>query len=166
MKRMHIHLAVDELSESIGFYATIFGASPTLEREDYAKWQLDDPKVNFAISVRGGGCGMNHLGIQVDSDAELQEIAQRLENAEIKHSTQQGTSCCHSRSDKHWALDPQGIAWESFRSLNADPVVAGSAGVSSEESSSCCIPLSTNDSSDQQEVCCIPDENDASGCCA
>jgi len=166
MKRMHVHIAVDELSESIGFYSTIFGSAPTIEREDYAKWNLNDPKVNFAISLRGGLCGMNHLGIQVDSEAELQEIAQRLANAEINYSKQEGTSCCHSLSNKHWALDPQGIAWESFRTLSATPIFGGNPGTSPAESSTSCIPLKVNQSSDQEEDCCIPNENDATGCCS
>ena len=166
MKRMHIHIAVNELSESIGFYSTIFGSAPTIKREDYAKWNLNNPKVNFAISLRDGLCGMNHLGIQVDSEVELQEIAQRLESAEINYSTQEGTSCCHSHSNKHWALDPQGIAWESFRTISDAPLLGVSSDVSSEESTSCCIPLNMNQQGDQEEDCCIPNENDATGCCS
>ena len=122
MKRMHIHIAVNELSESIGFYSTIFGTSPSVEREDYAKWDLNDPAVNFAISKRGHASGINHLGIQVDSENELAEIAQRLDEAEITSSKQEGASCCYAHSNKHWALDPQGIAWESFHSLGNIPI--------------------------------------------
>jgi len=166
MKRMHIHLAVDELSKSIGFYSTIFGLAPTLERENYAKWYLSDPKVNFAISTKDGACGMDHLGIQVDSAIELQEIAQRLEHAEINYSSQEGTSCCHSHANKHWTLDPQGIAWESFHTLSDTPFFAGGTDKNLEESSSCCIPLSISGSSEQKEDCCIPNENDATGCCS
>jgi len=166
MKRMHIHIAVNDLLESIGFYSTIFGSDPTIEREDYAKWNLNDPKVNFAISLRGGLCGMNHLGIQVDSEFELQEIAQRLENAEINYSKQEGASCCHSHSNKHWALDPQGIAWESFRTLSDTPILDGNTDVKSEESSSCCIPLNMNQQGGKEEDCCIPNGSDATGCCS
>jgi hypothetical protein len=166
MKRMHIHIAVEELSKSIGFYSTIFGSVPTIAREDYAKWYLNDPHVNFAISTKEGACGMNHLGIQVDSESELQVIVQRLESAEINYSSQEGTSCCHSHSNKHWALDPQGIAWESFHTLS-ETLLSGS-GVNTHlgESTSCCIPLNKSESSEQKEDCCIPNENDATGCCS
>ncbi|MBL4762152.1 MAG: VOC family protein [Gammaproteobacteria bacterium] len=145
MKRMHIHIAVNELSESIGFYSTLFGSAPTIKRDDYAKWSLTDPKVNFAISKReGGSSGMNHLGIQVDSESELQEIAQRLENAEINYSKQEGTTCCYARSNKHWAVDPQGIAWESFHTLSDTVVFDENADTRSEASSSCGIPNEDN----------------------
>jgi len=166
MKRMHIHIAVDELEKNIGFYSTMFGSAPTLERENYAKWYLNDPKINFAISIKEGGSGINHLGVQVDSESELQEIAQRLESAEINFSSQKGTSCCYSHSNKHWALDPQGIAWESFHTLSDTPVFSGGANANSGESPSCCIPLSISQSSDQKEDCCIPNENDATECCS
>jgi len=164
MKTMHIHIGVNELSESIGFYSTIFGSKPTIEREGYAKWKLDEPKINFAISLRDGDCGMNHLGLQVDSEDELQKIAQRLQEAEINYSKQEGSSCCHSHSNKHWALDPQGIPWESFHTLSETAIFGGNT--NSEELSSCCIPLNITQSSEDGEVCCIPNENDASGCCA
>lgn len=166
MKRMHIHIAVNELSESIGFYSTLFGSTPTTEREDYAKWDLNDPKVNFAISLRGHACGMNHLGIQVDSENELKEIAQRLDQAEINYSKQEGTSCCYSHSNKHWALDPQGIAWESFHTLSTITTFGGEVDGNSEESPSCCIPLSISEPSDAEKVCCVPNKNDVTGCCS
>ncbi len=168
MKRMHIHIAVNKLSESIGFYSTMFGASPTVEREDYAKWKLSDPAVNFAISKRGHASGINHLGIQVDSESELKEIAQRLDEAEITTSQQKGASCCYAHSNKHWALDPQGIAWESFHSLGDIPIFGeDTKSDSADESSACCIPLNKSESSTEEEAaCCIPNEDDASGCCA
>mgnify|MGYP000287398350 FL=1 len=165
MKRIHIHIAVNELSKSIGFYSAIFAAQPTIERKDYAKWHLNDPIVNFAISLKGSDCGMNHMGIQVDSESELQEISQRLENAEINYSSQVGTSCCHSHSNKHWALDPQGIAWESFHTLNDSPVFASELDVDQEQSSTCCIPLKIAQSSKQNKACCAPNEHDATACC-
>ncbi|GLX80523.1 glyoxalase [Thalassotalea insulae] len=167
MKRIHIHIAVNELSTSIGFYSTIFGTSPTVERNDYAKWQLSDPAVNFAISTRGDTIGINHLGMQVDSEEELAEIAQRLDDAEIAYSKQQGASCCYAHSNKHWALDPQEIAWESFHSLGEISTFSdGANAVTEGEPSSCCIPLNISQSSDKTaSVCCVPNENDAPACC-
>ena len=167
MKRMHIHIAVNELSDSINFYSTLFGESPTVEREDYAKWKLDDPVVNFAISNRGHASGINHLGIQVDSDSELNEIAQRLDEAELTSSKQEGSSCCYSHSNKHWAMDPQGIPWESFHTLGEIPVFGEDTRVDSdEESSACCIPLNMNQASEEAAACCVPNDKDVSECCA
>jgi len=165
---MHIHVAVNELSESIGFYSTIFGASPSVEREDYAKWDLSDPAVNFAISKRGHTPGINHLGIQVDSEDELEEIAQRLDEAEITSSKQEGASCCYAHSNKHWALDPQEIAWESFHSLSEIPIFGEDTKSDSEdESSACCIPLNLSQNSNENAAaCCIPNKDDVAGCCS
>ena len=166
MKRMHIHIAVNELSESINFYSTLFGEPPIVEREDYAKWKLDDPVVNFAISKRGHASGINHLGIQVDSDSELKEIAKRLDEAEITSSKQEGSSCCYTHSNKHWALDPQGIAWESFHTLGEIPIFGEDTKTDSgDDSSACCVPLSLNQSSDEGAACCVPNDTGASGCC-
>ena len=169
MKRMHVHITVDEFSESIGFYSTLFGASPAVERQDYAKWNLSDPAVNFAISKQGTcghTSGINHLGIQVDSESELKEIAQRLDEAEITSSKQEGSSCCYARSNKHWVLDPQGIAWESFHSLGDITIFGEDTKTDSEdESSACCIPLNISQSSDDEAACCVPNDSDATGCC-
>ncbi|MFK5947462.1 MAG: ArsI/CadI family heavy metal resistance metalloenzyme [Methylococcales bacterium] len=168
MKRLHIHIAVNELSESINFYSIIFDAPPSIEREDYAKWDLNEPAVNFAISNRGHTSGINHLGIQVDSDNELEEIAKRLDNAEISHSKQEGSSCCYAHSNKHWALDPQGIAWESFHTLSSILTFGEDTKSDTEnESSACCTPLNMNEAdNDQQAACCIPNEGDVTGCCS
>ncbi len=168
MKRLHIHIAVNELSESINFYSILFGSDPTSEKEDYAKWDLTEPAINFAISKRGHTSGINHLGIQVDSEEELEEIANRLDNAEITTAKQTGSSCCYSHSNKHWALDPQGIAWESFHTLGAIPIFGEDTKTDSDdESSACCIPLNNNEAEENEDAaCCIPNENDASGCCS
>lgn len=169
MKRIHIHIAVNELAESIGFYATVFGESPSVEKEDYAKWALEDPAINFAISKRGHSSGVNHLGIQVDSEDELAEIAKRLDDAEIDSSPEEGASCCYAHSNKHWALDPQGIAWESFYTLGDIAVFGEDTKMdAADESSACCIPLNKGESKDVQAeaACCVPQENDATGCCA
>ena len=167
MKRMHIHIAVNELNESINFYSTLFGESPTVEREDYAKWKLDDPLVNFAISSRGHASGINHLGIQVDSESELEELSQRLDQAEITASKQEGSSCCYSHSNKHWVMDPQGIAWESFHTLGEIPVFGEDTRADSgDETSACCIPLNMNQPGDEGAACCVPNDKDVSGCSA
>jgi catechol 2,3-dioxygenase-like lactoylglutathione lyase family enzyme len=114
MKRLHVHVSVDDLAESIRFYSTLFKADPTVLKADYAKWMLDDPRVNFAISNRGVLRGLDHLGIQVESPDELHEISGRLSHAEHPIVEQKNTACCYARSDKAWARDPQGIAWETF----------------------------------------------------
>jgi predicted lactoylglutathione lyase len=114
MKRMHVHVAVDDLKSSIGFYSALFAAEPSVIKTDYAKWMLDDPRVNFAISTRGRELGLDHLGIQVESQHELQEVYARLRNAGGMITEQGQTSCCYAKSEKSWIDDPAGIAWETF----------------------------------------------------
>jgi catechol 2,3-dioxygenase-like lactoylglutathione lyase family enzyme len=116
MKRLHLHVAVDNLDRAIAFYETLFGASPTVLKADYAKWMLDDPRVNFAISTGGGAAGLDHAGIQVDSEGELAEIAERLEAAGAPVREQVATTCCYAVSDKAWVNDPAGLKWETFYS--------------------------------------------------
>ena len=115
MKRLHVHVAVDNLEKSIGFYSTLFAARPAVTKTDYAKWMLDDPRVNFAISTRNVGAdGIDHLGIQVESDGELHELADRLKAAGETTRDQEGTTCCYAQSNKAWVNDPSGIRWETF----------------------------------------------------
>ncbi len=114
MKRFHIHLAVENLDRNIEFYSTLFGCEPTVRHEDYAKWMLDDPRINFAISNRGSRFGLDHLGIQAEDDQELQAIKLRLDATQRPVEAQEQAACCYMRSDKYWITDPQGIAWESF----------------------------------------------------
>jgi catechol 2,3-dioxygenase-like lactoylglutathione lyase family enzyme len=121
MKRFHVHVAVNDLAHSTRFYSAMFGMPPTVEKPDYAKWMLDDPRVNFAISSRDGAAGINHLGFQAESDEELQEIHARLQTADTAIEAEQGANCCYAKSDKYWVQDPSGIAWESFRSLDTIP---------------------------------------------
>ena len=121
MKRLHIHLAVENLEQNIHFYSTLFGCEPTVEHDDYAKWMLEDPRVNFAISNRSSKHGLDHLGIQAEDDQELQVIKQRLDATQQPVETQEQAACCYMRSDKYWITDPQGIAWESFHSLAGIP---------------------------------------------
>ena len=113
MKRLHVHVAVDNLERSIGFYSALFAAKPSVTKSDYAKWMLDDPKVNFAISARGSR-GVDHLGIQVETDDELRELAGRLKVAGEATRDQEATTCCYAQSNKAWVNDPSGIRWETF----------------------------------------------------
>ncbi len=114
MKRFHVHVGVEDFGRSVDFYSTLFGAVPTVQKTDYAKWMLDDPKVNFAISERGREAGLDHVGIQVESREELDELAGRLKAAGETTQDQQATTCCYARSDKSWVRDPAGLRWETF----------------------------------------------------
>lgn len=114
MKRLHVHVAVEDIEKSRAFYSTLFGAEPSVVEPDYAKWMLEDPRVNFAISARGRVGGVDHLGIQVETADELAGIAARLKAAEQATVSETDTACCYARSDKEWAVDPSGIRWESF----------------------------------------------------
>jgi len=122
MKRLHVHVAVESLSDSISFYSVMFGAEPAVRKGDYAKWMLDDPRVNFAISQRGRAPGLDHLGIQVDDAGELAEVARRLTKAGKPVFEQKATTCCYARSDKAWVNDPQGIAWETFHTFGENTI--------------------------------------------
>jgi catechol 2,3-dioxygenase-like lactoylglutathione lyase family enzyme len=117
MKRLHVHISVEDLDRSTEFYATLFGAQPTVVKDDYAKWQLEDPKVNFAISTHGGRVGVDHLGIQVDEGAELAVLADRLKAAGETTFDQEAATCCYARSDKSWVNDPSGLRWETFHTF-------------------------------------------------
>jgi predicted enzyme related to lactoylglutathione lyase len=114
MKRMHVHVAVEDLQRSIGFYSALFATQPVVIKSDYAKWMLDDPRVNFAISTRGRQPGLDHLGIQVENEDELNEVYARLHKAGGTVIAQGQTSCCYAKSEKSWLDDPAGIAWETF----------------------------------------------------
>ena len=122
MNRFHVHVAVGDLSENVRFYSAIFGAQPSVLKDDYAKWMLDDPRVNFAISTCGQQPGVNHLGIQAESDAELETLRAGIVAAKAPLLAQKEASCCYAKSDKYWTTDPQGIAWETFHTLDQVPV--------------------------------------------
>jgi lactoylglutathione lyase len=126
MKRFHVHVAVPDLAASIRFYSTLFGSEPAVRKDDYAKWMLDEPRLNFAISERDGRAGVNHLGFQVDSDDELEELHATLEAADREVVAEKGANCCYARSDKYWITDPAGIAWESFHTLGSIPMFGAS----------------------------------------
>lgn len=117
MKRMHIHVGVEHLDQSIKFYSALFGAQPSKTEVDYAKWMLDDPSLNFAISTRVEQKGVNHFGIQVEQDSELDELRERLKSADLSLFDEGETVCCYARSDKSWVEDPSGIAWEAYKTM-------------------------------------------------
>jgi catechol 2,3-dioxygenase-like lactoylglutathione lyase family enzyme len=143
MKRLHVHVAVHDLEQSIRFYKALFDAEPTVKKDDYAKWQLEDPRVNFAISKRGAKAGLDHLGIQVDHDAELGQLRSQLAQADVAVMEQTNATCCYAKSDKHWTLDPQGIAWESFHTLESAPRYGEDTRIEVKEAkAACCVPAS------------------------
>ena len=141
MKRLHVHVSVEDLSKAIAFYSALFAAKPSVAKGDYAKWMLDDPRVNFAISTRAQKTGVDHLGIQAESAPELEDIGSRLAQADVSLLPQKGASCCYAKSDKYWTVDPQGIAWESFHTLDSVPVYGADArapDAQTKEQSACC----------------------------
>ena len=158
MKRLHVHVSVEDIQTSIPFYSKMFGSDPTILKSDYAKWQLEDPKVNFAISSRGAPVGLNHLGIQVESEPELGEMKMRLDSIESDVVEQIGTACCYAKSDKYWVNDPAGIPWETFHTLDSIPVF------NDELAAGCCVPESAS-SSKAQSSCCTPSSPTKKSCC-
>lgn len=140
MKRFHIHLSVDDLDRNIQFYSALFGCPPSVRHEDYAKWMLDDPRINFAISNRSAKAGLDHMGIQAENEQELQDIKQRLDATQRPVESQEQAACCYMRSDKHWVTDPQGIAWESFYSLAEIPTFSDKTAPSDGENPFACRP--------------------------
>jgi catechol-2,3-dioxygenase len=117
MKRLHIHIDVTNLKDSINFYQALFGAAPIKIKDDYAKWLLDEPGLNFAISTRSGKSGLNHLGINVDQEDELDDMRARFKQADLTAYDEGETMCCYARSDKSWLKDPAGIGWETYRNM-------------------------------------------------
>lgn len=120
MNRFHVHVSVMNLDQSIRFYSALFALPPTRTKDDYAKWELDDPAVNFAISERGRSPGINHLGIQVDAQDRLEALHDSARAAELDVLEEPAAHCCYARSDKHWVTDPQGVAWEFFHTHGQD----------------------------------------------
>ena len=146
MKRLHVHVAVDNLDQSIGFYSALFAVKPSIVKSDYAKWMLDDPRVNFAISMRGNAPGLDHLGIQVESGDELQEVYGRLRQAGAAVLEVGATTCCYAKSEKSWIDDPTGIAWETFLTSGESTVYGDSSKEKSGEAriahaTACCAPV-------------------------
>jgi catechol 2,3-dioxygenase-like lactoylglutathione lyase family enzyme len=146
MKRLHVHVSVENLDKSIGFYSALFAAKPAVVKPDYAKWMLDDPRVNFAISMRGHAPGLDHLGIQVENGQELQEVYGRLRDAGSAVLEVGATTCCYAKSEKSWIDDPTGISWETFLTSGESTVYGDSSKKNSGEAriahtkASCCAP--------------------------
>ena len=149
MKRFHVHVAVPDLQKSIRFYSTMFGAEPTVVKPDYAKWMLEDPRLNFAISHNGGPAGINHLGFQVDHPSELKDIHARLEAADAGGMEEKNVSCCYAKSDKYWVTDPAGVPWESFHNLGSVPFYNGDG--ADESKGACCAP---SEEAPARAACC------------
>lgn len=169
MKRFHVHVAVDDLDANVRFYSTVFGASPTVLEADYAKWMLDDPRINFALSKRGLKPGLDHLGVQVDSEDELTALRSQVARAEILALDQQNASCCYARSDKYWITDPQGIAWETFHTLGSIPVYGDDTQRAEAGSAACCAALGKASSDKVDAGCCasasVAEEQPRAACC-
>jgi len=140
MKRLHIHIAVDDLEKSIGFYAILFASEPSVRKDDYAKWMLDDPRVNLAISQRERAAGVDHLGIQTDTDAELRELAGRLKAAGEATRDQEATTCCYAQSNKAWVDDPSGVRWETFFTFGEATAYGEDEPVIDANAQACCGP--------------------------
>jgi len=156
MKRLHVSVAVSDLDNSVQFYATLFGAEPTVLKSDYAKWMLEDPRVNFSISSRGLQKGVDHLGIQVEDDAELAAVAGRLARAGESVHEQKATTCCYARSNKAWVHDPEGVAWETFHTFGASTVYGEDRAdeeTTEGEKSACCTPAAEQTAASS---CCAP----------
>ena len=157
MKRFHVHVAVDDLDRGIAFYSKLFGAQPTVQKSDYAKWMVDDPRINFAISSRGGTPGVNHLGFQLDSDEEFRAMHEQLAAADAGLVEEVGANCCYAKSDKYWVTDPAGVAWETYHTLGSIPMFGGEA------RDACCAGETT--SAMAESACCTPQNVAASDCC-
>lgn len=158
MKRLHISLAVEDLSESVRFYTALFRAEPTVLKADYAKWMLEDPRLNFALVSRGRTVGVDHLGFQVESEAELEALRAQMASTDQATVVQKGTVCCYARSDKYWTSDPQGLAWELFHTHGPALVYGDETDLNGRVGkAACCQPESAAVSDAAgQAVCCVP----------
>jgi catechol 2,3-dioxygenase-like lactoylglutathione lyase family enzyme len=137
MKRFHVHVAVNDLEANVRFYSKVFGTAPTVQKPDYAKWMLEDPRINFAISNRGATPGVDHIGFQVDSDAELSALRKQMAEAEIGAVDQSNATCCYAHSDKYWITDPQGVAWETYHTLGQAEIF-GASTKKTPDAQACC----------------------------
>ncbi|MGY8662386.1 ArsI/CadI family heavy metal resistance metalloenzyme [Bradyrhizobium sp. UFLA05-109] len=156
MKRLHVHVSVSDISRSVGFYSALFAAQPTVIKSNYAKWMLEDPRLNFAISTRGREPGLDHLGIQVENTDELHEVYARLRQAGGDVIEQGETTCCYAKSEKSWIDDPAGIAWETFHTTGESTVYGDGSGentarIAREKASACCAPQT---STKPASACC------------
>lgn len=162
MKRLHVHVAVSDIEGSVGFYSTLFGAPPTVLKGDYAKWMLDDPRVNFAISSRGRAPGLDHLGIQAEEGGELSEISDRLKAAGAQTLDEAAATCCYAMSDKTWVQDPAGIRWETFHTFGESVVYGEDLALAALSGEACCAPAAASG-----VACCAPEPAPAkaNACC-
>lgn len=153
MKRFHVHVGVEDIQKSVAFYTTLFGQQPSKLKDDYAKWMLEDPRVNFAISTRTSEQGLDHLGIQVDDDSELSELAERLKGANLGVFGEGESTCCYAESKKAWVRDPSGIAWETYRTM-ADAEVYSVKPKVKLGTSACCAPAPSPSKAKSSSSCC------------
>jgi catechol-2,3-dioxygenase len=140
MKRFHVHVGVKDLNESVQFYSTLFGQRPTKLKDDYAKWMIEDPRINFAISTRSNEIGVDHLGFQVDETNELTELTERLKNADLGVYGEGTMTCCYAESNKAWVKDPSGIAWETYQTMADAEVFSEKPKALEAQASACCAP--------------------------
>jgi catechol 2,3-dioxygenase-like lactoylglutathione lyase family enzyme len=164
MKRFHLHVSVDNLDQSIRFYSTLFAAEPAMIQADYAKWMLEDPRVNFAISTRRQPVGVNHLGFQVDTDEELRGMHTQLQAAGARLIQEDEQPCCYAQSNKYWVTDPTGLAWETFHTLGSIPVYGedtlvfnhGESTVpdATPKAATCCVPTAKAEAIVSESSCC------------
>jgi catechol 2,3-dioxygenase-like lactoylglutathione lyase family enzyme len=163
VKRFHVHVSVSNLDQSVQFYSTLFGQSPTVKHDDYAKWMLEDPRVNFAISHRAATTGVEHLGLQADTPEELSELTNRLRNANLAVHDETATTCCYAQSDKGWVHDPDNVAWESFYSFGTATTYSAPDAAPASTASACCTPTQATVSLGMPSV---KKKADAGSCCA
>jgi predicted enzyme related to lactoylglutathione lyase len=166
MKRLHVHVSVEDIKHSIGFYSALFAAQPSVVKPDYAKWMLDDPRVNFAISTRGRQVGLDHLGIQVENTGELHEVYDRLRQAGGTVIEQGQTACCYAQSEKSWIDDPAGIAWETFHTTGESTTYGDGSGENGARIANEKV-ASEKVMDEKQGACCAPQPQTkpASACC-
>lgn len=157
MKRMHIHLGVKNIDESVKFYKALFGVEPTKLKPDYAKWMLEDPRINFAISTRTGTVGVDHMGLQVDDSSELNALRAQMSVANISTHSEGETTCCYAKSEKSWVEDPNGVAWEAYHTMEDAQLFSGDG--KSSEGVTCCSPES------KPKISCGLPPKTKSGCC-
>ena len=160
MKRFHVHIAVENLGDSVRFYSDLFGLPPTVERTDYAKWMIEEPRLNFAISARGHRPGVNHLGFQAEDAEELAELGARAAHAAgaaVLRET--AVECCYAKGNKYWVIDPQGLAWEHFQTLGEVPIFGEDAAMKQDDGTPCSIPLHAAQNAgiaEPKAECCVP----------
>lgn len=156
MKRMHIHVGVKDITDSVRFYNALFGAEPVKLKDDYAKWMLEDPRINFAISTRAGKIGVDHMGLQVDDVAELNVLRDQMSAANISTHNDGETTCCYSKSEKSWVEDPNGVAWEAYHTMEDAQIFSAA---DAQEEGACCVPET------KPQVACSMPSTSKSGCC-